>query len=205
MLPHGLTTCEPWLESLAYRVDSGLTGSLESLVLGAEQIRWVKQFIKGLHVSDETPAIQAISGVGPGGHFLEHAHTLKHLRQTVWTPYVTDREEYDKWVIEGAKDYATRARKYATELMHSHQPQVVNESVRATLPELCNTRRPPERGAQPLRLTYSSSLRTRLTTTFPVWCCDSNWTSIVHVLSSAYRKRFAPRLLFCQTARRSLP
>ncbi|MCJ7739322.1 MAG: trimethylamine methyltransferase family protein [Anaerolineae bacterium] len=128
-------------------LDSGLTGSLESIVLGAEQIRWVKQFIKGLQVSDETLAIQAISGVGPGGHFLEHAHTLKHLRQTVWTPYVTDREEYDKWIVEGAKDYATRARKYATELMHSHQPQVVNESVRATLAELCNRRRPSERGA----------------------------------------------------------
>jgi len=126
-------------------LESGLTGSLESILLGAEQIRWVKQFIRGLQVADETLAIQPISEVGPGGHFLEHPHTLRNLRQTVWTPYVTDCEEYDKWMSEGGKDYATRAREYTRGLMHSHQSQAIDESVREVLIEVCNTKRVPER------------------------------------------------------------
>ena len=119
-------------------LESGPTGSLESIVLGAEQIRWVKRFVDGLEVSDETLALQAISEVGPGGHFLGHAHTLKHLRRTVWEPYVTDRVKYERWVAEGGCDYATRAREYARELVESHQVMAVEEAVRERLEELCD-------------------------------------------------------------------
>ena len=117
-------------------LESGLTGSLESIVLGAEQIRWVKRFLSGLEVSDETLGLRAIGEVGPVGHFLEHGHTLKHLRRTVREPYVTDRGKYERWVSEGGRDYATRAREDAAELVQSHQPQAIDESVKARLVEL---------------------------------------------------------------------
>jgi trimethylamine--corrinoid protein Co-methyltransferase len=119
-------------------LESGLCGSLESLVLGAEQIRWVKQFIGGVKVSPETLALDAIADVGPAGDFLSHDHTLKYLRRTMWSPYVTDRDNYDSWVAGGAKDYATRAREYARELVQSHKPEHVDDSTDARLKELCN-------------------------------------------------------------------
>jgi trimethylamine--corrinoid protein Co-methyltransferase len=121
-------------------LDSGLTGSLESIVLGAEQIRWVKHFIAGLEVSEETLALEAISEVGPGKQFLDHGHTLKHLRRMIWKPYVTDRDGYDTWAASGARDYETRAREYARQLVQSHRPPAIDDAMDAKLAELCNVR-----------------------------------------------------------------
>jgi trimethylamine--corrinoid protein Co-methyltransferase len=119
-------------------LESGLCGSLESLVLGAEQIRWVKQFVDGVKVASETLALDAIADVGPAGNFLGHDHTLKYLRRTMWMPYVTDRDNYDGWTAGGARDYATRAREYARELAQSHESECIDDSTDAKLRELCN-------------------------------------------------------------------
>lgn len=119
-------------------LESGLCGSLESLVLGAEQIRWVKRFISGVEMSPDTLALNAIADVGPAGDFLGHDHTLKYLRKTMWVPYVTDRDNYDNWTAGGAKDYATRAREYARDLLQSHKPEHIDDSTDVKLKELCN-------------------------------------------------------------------
>jgi trimethylamine---corrinoid protein Co-methyltransferase len=119
-------------------LDSGLTGSLESILLGAEQIRWVKQFLAGMCVSQDTLAGQAIAQVGPGKQFLEHEHTLKHLRRVMWQPYVTDRDRHDAWAAAGGKDYAQRARDCCRQLLKAHHPQPIEESTDALLRKLCS-------------------------------------------------------------------
>ena len=118
-------------------LDSGLTGSLESIVLGAEQIRWVKRFLGGFEVSDQTLALDATDDVGPGRQFLDHDHTLEHLRRTVWEPYVTDRDGYDHWVADGSRDYAARARDYAVGLVSSHEPEPLEDGLDTELRTLC--------------------------------------------------------------------
>jgi len=117
-------------------LESGLTGSLESIVLGAEQIRYVKQFMAGMEVSEETLALDAIAAVGPGNQFLDHPHTLAHFREGMWTPYVVDHQVHDSWAASGAKDYSTRAREYALHVLESHQPLSIGESLDATLKDL---------------------------------------------------------------------
>jgi trimethylamine--corrinoid protein Co-methyltransferase len=119
-------------------LDSGLTGSLESILLGAEQIRWVKRFIGGMEVSQETLALDVVDDVGPAEDFLGHDHTLKYLRQTMWVPYVADHNEHDGWAARGAKDYATRARERARELVESHQPAMIDDVTDARLVALCS-------------------------------------------------------------------
>ncbi len=118
-------------------LDSGLTGSLESIVLGAEQVRWVKRFLAGMDVSAEAWGLEAIDEVGPGKQFLDHAHTLRHLRRSLWSPYVTDRDGYDAWIAGGGKGYAARARKLARQLIATHQPAALDGALDGTLRELC--------------------------------------------------------------------
>ena len=117
-------------------LDSGMTGSLESIILGAEQVRWVKQFLGGLAVGADTLALETIAEVGPGKQFLDHDHTLKHLRQTLWFPYVSDRDRYDAWAAGGGKDYAARAREQALRLMDTHKPPPLSASLDAELRRL---------------------------------------------------------------------
>ena len=119
-------------------LESGLTGSLESIVLAAEEIRWVKRFVAGFKVSEETLATDVVADVGPGKQFLDQDHTLRHLREDMWVPYALDHNRYDTWVAGGAKDYEVRAREYAQELLASHQPQAIADSTDAALRRLCN-------------------------------------------------------------------
>ena len=119
-------------------LESGLTGSLESIILGAEQIRWVKRFLEGFEFSEDTLALDAIDNVGPAGDFLAHDHTLEYLRQTMWIPYVLDHGTFDEWMAEGAKDYGARARHYAHQTLESHQPLLLDDSVDGLLKRLCN-------------------------------------------------------------------
>jgi len=118
-------------------LESGLTGSLESIVLAAEEIRWVKHFVAGFEVSEETLATDVVADVGPGKQFLDRAHTLKHLRENMWVPYALDHDRYDTWVAGGAKDYEMRARECARELLASHQPKAIADSTDAALRRLC--------------------------------------------------------------------
>jgi len=119
-------------------LESGITGSLESIVLGAEQIRWVRQFMAGVTVDQETLALEAIDEVGPGRQFLDHPHTLAHFRQEMWTPLLAERRNYDAWLARGARDYATRARAYAREIIHSHMPPPLDPQMDARLRQLCH-------------------------------------------------------------------
>jgi trimethylamine--corrinoid protein Co-methyltransferase len=119
-------------------LESGLTGSLESLVAGADAIRWVKQFINGMDVNEETLALDVIDEVGPAEQFLAHSHTLKFLRQDMWIPMAFDHDVFDTWAAGGSQDYTTRARKLAQEIVASHQPQPMDTSLAAELLELAS-------------------------------------------------------------------
>lgn len=114
-------------------LDSGLTGSLESIVLGAEVIRWVKQLVDGFEVSEETLALDIIKETGPAGDFMGHDHTFEHFRRNMWAPYISNHDSYEGWAEAGAKEYATRAREYAKQLIDSHQPLALDDELEAKL------------------------------------------------------------------------
>ena len=125
------------IHDLGY-LESGLTGSLEGIVLGAEQARWVRQFMGGFEMSDKDLAMDAIADVGRGKQFLDHDHTLEHLRRLMWTPYVTDRDGFHAWARAGSPDYATRARALAQDLLVSHAPAAMESALDSGLREICN-------------------------------------------------------------------
>jgi len=114
-------------------LNSGLTGSLESIVLGAEIIRWVKRFIGGVDISLETLAMDVIRDIGPAGEFLSHDHTYQNLYQTVWNPIVADHKDYDTWAGEGSQEYVSRAFEFARATLESHQVQILDTGLEEEL------------------------------------------------------------------------
>jgi len=119
-------------------LNSGLTGSLESILLGADQIRWVKRFVNGFDISDDTLAAEILSEIGPAGEFLSHEHTFNNLK-SLWQPYAIDHQDYDTWHAEGAKDYAHRARRSARDFLSNHQVELIDESLDMELQRLVSS------------------------------------------------------------------
>ncbi|KLU59801.1 trimethylamine methyltransferase (MTTB) [Peptococcaceae bacterium CEB3] len=75
-------------------LDSFLTLSFEKLILDEDAGGMAGRFRQGIRVDDETLALGTISERGPGAHFLDADHTLRHFRQEQWHPQLSDRETY---------------------------------------------------------------------------------------------------------------
>lgn len=94
--------------------------SPEHMVLVNEVLFMVEQYAGGLAVDDETLALDVIDRIGPGGHYLESEHTMRHFHD-VWYSTIFDRNTYWKWHESGGKDLAARVREQTLARM-AHQP-----------------------------------------------------------------------------------
>jgi trimethylamine--corrinoid protein Co-methyltransferase len=103
-------------------LESGLAASFEQLVICNELIGWVKRFMQGLEVSDETLALDLIDEVGPDGQFLAAPHTGEHFRED-WYPKLLDRQNFDGWQAAGGLTLRERAAKQARTILAEHQPE----------------------------------------------------------------------------------
>ena len=72
-------------------IDNGMICSTAQLVLGNENIGMTKRFVRGIAVNRDTLAREVIDNVGPGGHFLQEMHTLKHFKDELWVPGLMTR------------------------------------------------------------------------------------------------------------------
>jgi trimethylamine--corrinoid protein Co-methyltransferase len=111
-------------------LESGLTHSPEMVVISNEIISMTRSFIQGIRLDDEAFALEVIQGVGPGGEFMSHPHTLDHWRE-LWTPHLFERQRLDTWEKSGARDLNARAREATIKIMEEHQvePLPVNVDV----------------------------------------------------------------------------
>ena len=105
-------------------MESGLTSSLEMLVMDDEIIGMVKTILGGITVDDDGMAVEAVDRIGPGGHFLGDDHTMSHFRD-YWRPTLIDRYRYDGWVEQGSTDMGQRTRTKLAGILADHRaPQL---------------------------------------------------------------------------------
>lgn len=61
-------------------LDNAVVLSLEQLIIDLDLVLAARRFVEGIVVDKERLALEAISRVGPGGHYLEDPHTLQFMR-----------------------------------------------------------------------------------------------------------------------------
>lgn len=109
-------------------LESGLTASCESLVLGNEVIEYVRRMLQPVLINQGTLAVESIKHVGPGGTFLTEDQTLANLRAFWFSPLV-DRRRYDGWVAAGSLTLQDRLTSRVREILASHQPVPLEPSI----------------------------------------------------------------------------
>ena len=109
------------IHDLGY-IASGMTSSLEMLVLCNETVGMVKHFIKGIEFNAETLAMDVIEEIGPGGNFFAAEHTFKHFKDSMYFPEILNRQSYDIWQKEGSRDFYTRANELVKKILAEHRP-----------------------------------------------------------------------------------
>jgi len=115
------------IHDLGY-LESGLTGSLQLLVICDELVGWIRSFMQGTEVNADTLAIDVIDEVGPDGHFLESDHTLKHFKND-WRSNLLDRQNYESWAEAGRKSILETAGEKVEEILNNESAMVLPQEI----------------------------------------------------------------------------
>jgi len=110
-------------------LNSGLTASLEMIVLCDEIIDYTRRVGAGIEVSDDTLALDLIDDVGPRGHFLDRPHTAEHFRRAIWQPRLFVRDSYEGWKEAGSRDLFQRLNERVREILETHEPEPLDRKV----------------------------------------------------------------------------
>jgi trimethylamine--corrinoid protein Co-methyltransferase len=111
-------------------LEGGMCQSLEQIVICDELIHYVKRFMQGLEITEETLALDVIDELGPNGDFLSSKHTMRHFRED-WYPSLFDRRNYTEWRADGSKTLRQRAKERLEEILETHQPEPLPADVQA--------------------------------------------------------------------------
>lgn len=105
--------------------------SYEMLMMDSEIWSILQTLYQGITVNEETLALDAIREVGPGGSFLAHKHTRRHMRER-WQPTLMDRRPYNTWEAkrDGARDWA---REKAQQILRDYHPEPLEAGLRKEL------------------------------------------------------------------------
>jgi len=114
-------------------LEGGLAIGYEKFVLDCDQLGAMATFVKGIDLSDNGQALDAILEHEPGMHFLGTAHTLANFESAFYRSNTADNNSYEQWLEDGALDAAQRANKIWKEQLASYVAPPIDDGIDAEL------------------------------------------------------------------------
>src|SRR6187401_2606817 len=130
-----------WVMHSAGWLEGGLVASYEKFVLDCQVLEMLQHEFTPLEIDEASLAFGAHDEVRHGGHFLGAAHTMERFRTCFYRPFVNSSDNYDRWMRNGAKDAAARARDVAAKKLDEYEPPPLDDAVREELAEYVTRRR----------------------------------------------------------------
>ncbi|HNB25965.1 MAG TPA: trimethylamine methyltransferase family protein [Alphaproteobacteria bacterium] len=122
-------------------MEGGLVASFEKMVVDAEMIQGMTEFMQPLVIDDDTLGLDAIKEVGPGGHFFGSAHTLARYETAFYAPLVSDWRNFETWRLAGAHDAAQRANTIWKQLLAEFTPPPIDPAIDEALKDFVARRK----------------------------------------------------------------
>ena len=111
-----------------------LGASFEAFLLDNEMLSHVYRMIRGVEVSEETLAFEAMRNVITGeGHFIGETQTMEAMERDYFYPSLGDRLEPTTWAEAGAEDAWTRANREVREVLAQPATSYIDATVDAQL------------------------------------------------------------------------
>lgn len=121
-------------------LEGGLRASFEKMVLDADLINMVATFLEPLTVDDGSLALDAISDVGPGGHFFGTQHTQDRYRTAFFAPMISDWRNFESWTEAGSPTADQKAAALYPKLLAEYEEPPMDDAVRAEIDEFVDRR-----------------------------------------------------------------
>ncbi len=110
-------------------MEGGLTASFEKMVIDAELLQMMTDFLLPLEVNEDTLGLDAIREVGPGGHFFGTAHTLARFEHAFYPPLISDWRNFESWEEAGAPITLEHAGRLAAQLLAEYEPPPLDPAI----------------------------------------------------------------------------
>ena len=130
MLMHGAG----WMEG-------GLCASFEKMVLDADLLQMVAEFLSPLTVNQDTLALDAVRDVGPGGHFFGTEHTQQRYRNAFYQPMVSDWRNFETWQEAGSPQALQHANRLYQQILGEYQPPPLEAAAHEELDDFVERRK----------------------------------------------------------------
>jgi trimethylamine--corrinoid protein Co-methyltransferase len=127
-------------------LEGGLCASFEKIVLDAEMLQMMAEFLEPIEVNNDTLGLEAIREVGPGGHFFGAQHTLARYETAFYPPLLSDWSNYENWQDSGARTATERAHTIYKAILAEYEEPVLDPVRREELDAFVR-RRKEEGGA----------------------------------------------------------
>jgi trimethylamine--corrinoid protein Co-methyltransferase len=123
-------------------LEGGLTASFEKLIIDAEMLQMMAEYLRPIDVNDDELAVDAIAEVGPGGHHFGTGHTLARYETAFYAPLIANRQNFESWQEAGSIDIATRANSVWKQMLNEYEQPLLDPAVEEALVSYADKRRP---------------------------------------------------------------
>jgi trimethylamine---corrinoid protein Co-methyltransferase len=127
-------------------MEGGLHASFEKMVIDADLLDMITNFLMPFQVNDDELALDAIREVGPGGHFFGCAHTQARYRTAFFSPMISDWRNYETWREAGSPTAYDRANRLYKDRLAAYEAPPMDPAIREELDAFV-ARRKEEGGA----------------------------------------------------------
>ncbi len=114
-------------------LESGLTASFEKLIIDAEMLQMMAEFLRPIAVNADELALDSIASVEPGGHHFGTAHTLSRFETAFYIPMLSSRQNFESWHEAGGLDAARRANRIWKQLLADYQRPLMDPAIEEAL------------------------------------------------------------------------
>jgi trimethylamine--corrinoid protein Co-methyltransferase len=126
---------------------SGMTMSLEQLLIDVEVFKACRRMVQGIATDEEKWLDDVLAAVGPGGHFLNQRSTNEGMHGGEW--YMTDfgwRGSFEAWERAGRPELLDELRERVVGILDAHEPLPLGEEVERELERIASKAREHEAG-----------------------------------------------------------
>ncbi len=110
-------------------LEGGLVMSYEKFAMDCDQAGMMSTLVKGVDLSENGQALDAIAEVGPGNHFLGCAHTQANFKEAFYRSPIADNNSFEQWAAEGSKDHSERANAYYKKQLQDYEAPPLDPAI----------------------------------------------------------------------------
>ncbi len=122
-------------------LEGGLTASFEKLIVDAEMLQMMAEYLRPIEVNDDELALDAISEVSPGGHHFGTSHTLERYETAFYLPLLANRQNFEAWQESGSIDTVTRANTIWKQLLQEYEQPALDPAIDEALVDYVDKRK----------------------------------------------------------------